>query len=118
MFWASAGHASGTFVYNWVWIVIGLVTILGFILAGMRYVGMRAVRNEKLDQLLHEVKPDGGKSLSLGDTVARTESKLDNHVAAFQLQLGHTNAVESEVYRRLNTLETRAQVEARLQEGS
>ena len=105
--------ASGVMVYNWVWIIVGVVTVLGAVLAGLRYVGKRAVRNSKLDLLLHEITVNGGDSLSVGDTIARTEHKVDQLIATVAEQKGHTDAVEQRVLVRLDNLETRTQVEAR-----
>ena len=105
--------ASGVMVYNWVWIIVGVVTVLGAVLAGLRYVGKRAVRNSKLDLLLHEITVNGGDSLSVGDTIARTEHKVDQLIATVAEQKGHNDAVEQRVLVRLDNLETRTQVEAR-----
>src|ERR1019366_4250190 len=102
--------ASGTMVYDWIWIVVGLVTVLGAILAGIRYVGMKAVRNSKLDTLLAAVTSNGGESTSVGDTMLRTEKKIDMMIGAVAEQKGHTDAVEKVVFTRLDGLETRVQV--------
>lgn len=47
--------------------------VLGLIGAWVQHDRAETRRNNKLDELLTEVKPNGGKSLSLGDTAKRTE---------------------------------------------
>ena len=102
--------------YYWIYVVLGVIGIVGAGVATLRWLNARAVRESKLDRLLLEVKPNGGQTLSLGDTVARTESKVDALIVTVATQKGHTDAVEREVYRRINNLETRGQVRERLEQ--
>jgi hypothetical protein len=97
-------HLTPANEYNWIWIIIGV---------GMICAGAFAFLRWMMTQVLHEVKPNGGTTLSLGDTTARTEAKVDILIAEFREQKGHTDTVETEVYRRMATLETRTEVEVR-----
>jgi hypothetical protein len=108
---------SGTMEYNWIYILIGIGIIIGAGISINRWLSARAVREDKLDRLLTEVTPNGGGTMSIGDTVARTESKVDALIVTVATQKGHTDAVEREVYRRIDKLETREQVNARTQDG-
>ena len=110
---------SGTMEYNWIYILIGIGIIIGAGISINRWLSARAVREDKLDRLLTEVKPNGGGSLSLGDTAARTEAKVDALIVTVATQKGHTDAVEREVFQRIDKLETRVQVRERIaKEGS
>jgi hypothetical protein len=105
---------SGATEYNWLYIVIAVGVIVGGIVAVNRWLSARAVRNQKLDELLTAVRFNGGDSLSVGDTVARTEAKVDALISTVAAQKGHTDTVEAEVWRRLLSLETRLEVRDRL----
>jgi hypothetical protein len=108
---------SGATEYNWLYIVIAVGVIVGGIVAVNQWLSARAVRESKLDNLLMEVKANGGDSLSIGDTVARTEAKVDALIVTVATQRGHTDAVEREVFQRIDKLETRVQVRERLKNG-
>jgi hypothetical protein len=106
----------GTAAYNWIYIVIGVGGIIGGIVAVNRWLSARAIREDKLDKLLTEVAVNGGDSLSVGDTVARVEAKVDALIVTVAVQKGHTDATEDEMFRRLGTLESRKQVMERVAE--
>jgi hypothetical protein len=108
---------SGATEYNWLYIVIAVGVIVGGIVTVNRWLSARAVRESKLDNLLMAVKANGGDSLSIGDTVARTEAKVDALIVTVATQRGHTDAVEREVFQRIDKLETRVQVRERLKNG-
>lgn len=72
----------------------------------------------RIKELMVELRPNGGDTLSSGDTVSRIETKVDGLIVASAAQKGHSDTVEAEVYRRLDRLETREQVAQRIEEAS
>ena len=68
-----------------------------------------------LDGLNREVRPNGGDTLSSGDTVSRIETKVDALIVTVASQKGHTDTVEREMFRRVTALETREQVAHRIE---
>lgn len=103
-------------------------TVTGLIVAGVLglpplYIRWQRKQNreqtkEILAEMLKEVRPNGGDTLSSGDTVQRIENKMDALIVTVATQKGHTDASEREVLRRLNKLETREELTLRLDNGT
>lgn len=95
---AAASSANAT----WALVVLGAG---GSLVGAITWLIHRGKRDQKIDELLAEVKPNGGNTQSLGDIAKRTEQKVDHLRDDFQKHVGHSDAVEIEVFRRLRDLE-------------
>ena len=65
-------------------------------------------QDRKLDQIQREATPNGGNSTRLGDTVKRTEGKVDGIVTTLDRHIGQSDEVHSEMRRRIGALEKRS----------
>jgi len=101
MFASAAQTLSSQGSYNFIWIIVGVVTIIGGLIEFMRWRDRRVIRNDKLDELLKRVTPNGKNTNQLGDVAARTEDAVNRLNKQFE---HHRNAVN----RRLRALERHA----------
>lgn len=95
-------------------IATGLIVV---IIVGIPTFARRWLKAQ-LKELMNEIRPNGGHSLSSGDTVGRIETKLDAMIVTVAAQKGHTDTVEALTAKRLTNLETRAQVAQRIEDDN
>lgn len=101
----AVGHLNADATYNWIWILIGVFTIAGLAVAGLRWMNKRAVRESKIDQVLKQLSPNGGKSIA--DGVHRIEKNQNELKEQLDTHIGHSDATETEIFSRLKALESK-----------
>jgi hypothetical protein len=101
--------------YDWAGLIASMVTILLFVGAILAFIGRLFWRkvDQKLTEIDHKSTPNGKDTLSLGDTAARTESKVDELRGMFIMHLqNHPGASTGvAVVEKIAVEPTRAEVE-------
>lgn len=128
----------GDGAYTVVWVLIGVVTLLGTggALGVFKWAKKQGVRDSKidlvidvvlgdgnggkplkdrldaqdrkLDDIQREARPNGGNSQRLGDIAKRTEKKVDDLGSKFDQHIGQSEEVHSELRRRVAATERRS----------
>lgn len=107
---ASHVEQAANTAYLWVWVGIGVITLIGFGITAFRWVRKSGADAAKLEARLASIetaiRPNGKDTQQLGDIAARTEEKLDALDSKLDRHIGSQEEVNKQMWREIRQIKT------------